>query len=67
MHTLSHTDTVDVIMPRFSPPWELDSKYFLAYHRSLTQCLGNLSVRGRLGRERQEDLPLKQAANCSGG
>lgn len=31
---------VDVIMLRLSPPWEPDSKYFIAHRRFLTQYLG---------------------------
>lgn len=40
MHTLSPTDTEDVIMPRFIPLWEPDSKYVIAYLRSLTHRPG---------------------------
>lgn len=36
----SDTDMVDVIMLRLSPPWEPDSKYFIAHRRFLTQYLG---------------------------
>lgn len=39
VHTLSHTDPKDVIMAGVIPPWEPDSKYFIAV-RCLTQCLG---------------------------